>query len=181
MGRPDQSRRPPHSQSLHRFSRVVTRVHTGLTAGLAVVLAINPGSSARRGGYAEFLAAFRPVDAVMSRVAPPLFLSTAGSAVAAAATTARMDPWGATLRLASGALVAAAIRSTVTVNVGLNEEIRTWTDDHEPEGWQDVRARWDHGHHVRTALVGAAAVVAVAAGPTVRSRLRGLQRGRKGR
>lgn len=162
--------RRPHSLPLasSRFTRTLVGFNAGLTTGLATVLAVNPGARARSGTYAEFLAAFRPVDAVMRRVAPPLFLSTTASGVTSAAATARTDPLGATLHLASAALVAAAIRSTVTVNQPLNEQIRSWDDDVEPDDWRDVRARWDRGHHVRTALVGAAAVAALAASPTIR-------------
>lgn len=171
MRRPGQHPRHPDPEALSRSTRIAVGAQVGLTTGLAIVLAVNPGSSARRGGYSDFLAAFRAVDAVMSRVAPPVFLSTALSGVIAAATTSRGDPGGAAFRLASAALVGAAIRSTVTVNLGLNEQIRSWATDDEPDRWQDVRARWDHGHHVRTGLVGAAALVAWAASPAARSRL----------
>lgn len=139
--------------------------------GLAIVLALNPGSTARRGTYVQFLASFGPVDAVMRRVAPPLFLSTAASGVAAAVTTVRTDPLGATLRLASAGLVGAAIRTTVTVNQPLNEQIRSWDDQVEPDDWQELRARWDRGHHVRTGLIALAALAAVLASPALRGRL----------
>lgn len=65
------------------------------------------------------------------------------------------DVRSARFLLTAGALVLvlAATASTQLVNVGLNEQINTWSVNAPPANWTQVRDRWEAYHTLRTAFV----------------------------
>lgn len=48
---------------------------------------------------------------------------------------------------------AAATVTTLTINVPINTHTRTWNPDNPPEGWQQLRTRWDRFQAVRAWLL----------------------------
>jgi hypothetical protein len=100
----------------------------------------------------------------MSRIAPPLFLSTAATALAAGvvALVQGRSAVGAG-RLVAGGCVVAAVVVTLRVNEPANQTLRAWRPtDPPPDGWHEVRSRWDRAHAVRRGLVACAAAVTTA-------------------
>jgi hypothetical protein len=61
----------------------------------------------------------------------------------------------------------------VSVEVPIDNKIRTWTVDTLPSDWQDIRARWAAFHTLRTFLSLSAVAAAVGAAPTARPAARG--------
>jgi uncharacterized membrane protein len=60
-------------------------------------------------------------------------------------------------------LMLAVIAVTLSVEVPIDNEIKTWTTGTLPADWQDIRARWATFHTLRTFLSLAAVAVAVGA------------------
>lgn len=150
---------------------LVERAHLATLAGLTGLVVIDPTAPFRSApDYAGWLAGQQRVDRVMSRVAPPVFLSTAASAAGAAAVALTQGrPRTAAARTVAAACVVAAVVVTLRVNEPVNQTLRGWRPtDPPPDGWQQVRARWDRAHAVRRGLVAAAAGTAVVCLPAER-------------
>lgn len=130
---------------------------------LTVVVGVDPAALVRRApDWAGWVTGQQRLDRVMSRVAPPLFLSTAATAAGAALLALGQHRTTlAVTRAAAAGCTVAAIRVTLTVNEPANDLIRSWRpSDVPPDDWREVRARWDRGHRWRRGLI------AVAAGST---------------
>ena len=143
----------------------MAQLHDVVT-GLVVLLVVADPLAARRrsAGWAAWLLSQQRLDAVMRRVAPPLFLTSIGAgAVAAVLAAGAGERRSAVGRGASAAMTVAAVRVTLTVNDPVNQAMRGWFVDDEPAGWRDQRARWERGHRVRRVLLGLAALAAAAA------------------
>ncbi|SER37362.1 anthrone oxygenase family protein [Microlunatus flavus] len=146
-------------------TRLVEGAHLASTAALTGLVVLDPTRPFRSApDYAGWLAGQQRVDRVMSRVAPPVFLSTAAGATAAAVVAlAQRRPAVAAARAGAAVCVVAAIVVTLRVNEPANQTLRGWRPtDPAPDGWQDVRARWDRAHAVRRGPVACAAVASVA-------------------
>ena len=153
-------------------ARVVEATHLVTLAALTGLVGLDPTARLRGApDYAGWLAGQQRLARVMSRVAPPLFLSAAATALGAALVAGtRHRPTLAVYRVVAAGCVAAAVRVTLTVNEPANARLRAWSPDAEPpDGWRSVRARWDEGHRQRRVLVGVAAA-AVALGLVVDGR-----------
>jgi hypothetical protein len=146
-------------------STSVERAHLATTAGLVLVVALDPTARLRGGAAWEpWVLGQQRVDGVMRRIAPPLFQSTGVLALAATVVAARRgDRTGVLCRSAVVACVGAAVAVTLRVNEPVNELVRRWraTDDPAP-GWREARARWERAHRVRRVLLAAAGVAAAA-------------------
>lgn len=145
-------------------ARVLEVAHLATLSALTAVVAVDPTARMRDAPeWAGWVTGQQRLDRVMSRVAPPLFLSTAATAAGAVvvALGQRRTELAVTRATAAGATVA-AVAVTLVVNEPANARLRSWraTDD-PPDDWREVRARWDRGHRWRRGLVaGAAAAVA---------------------
>lgn len=145
------------------LSTAVERVHLATTAVLSGLVVVDPTRGLRAGGdWASWVTGQQRLDRVMSRIAPPLFLSTAAAAAAAVVSVGEDRPVRAASRGVAAGCVVAAIVVTLRSAEPVNERLRTWRADGPPEpGWREDRARWDHAHRVRRVLL------AVGAGATV--------------
>ncbi|GAA3565030.1 hypothetical protein GCM10022197_20950 [Microlunatus spumicola] len=155
-------------------ARVVEATHLVTLAALTGLVGLDPTARLRSApDYAGWLAGQQRVDRVMSRVAPPLFLSAAATAVGAALVAgAGHRPALAVSRIVAATCVAVAVRVTLTVNEPANARLRAWRPDAvPPDDWRAVRARWDEGHRQRRVLV-AAGAAAVTLGLLVDRRFR---------
>ena len=144
-------------------ARALEVAHLATLSALAGAVVLDPTAPSRRAAdYAGWLTGQQRVDRVMSRLAPPLFLSAAATALAAGvAALVHGRPGAAAGRFAAAGCVVAAVVVTLRVNEPANGRLRAWHPDQEPPpDWQDVRARWDRAHGVRRSLVAAAAGVA---------------------
>jgi len=72
------------------------------------------------------------------------------------------------LALAGLLLMLAVIAVTLSVEVPIDNQIKTWTTASLPSDWQDIRARWAAFHTLRTFLSLAAVAAAVGAALTTR-------------
>lgn len=152
-----------HPRGVTSAGQVVERTHLATLAGLTGLVVLDPTAPLRSApDYAGWLAGQQRVDRVMARVAPPLFLSTAATALTAGVVAlAQGRPAAAAGRLTAAGCVVAAVVVTLRVNEPANARLRTWLPTEEPPaGWRAVRARWDRAHGVRRGLVAAAAVAA---------------------
>jgi uncharacterized membrane protein len=70
------------------------------------------------------------------------------------------------LALAGVLLMVAVIAVTLSVEVPIDNKIKTWTAATLPSDWQDIRARWAAFHTLRTFLSLAAVAAAVGAALT---------------
>ncbi len=135
----------------------------GATVGLVV---LDPTAYLRRApDWSGWVAGHQRLDRVMSRLAPPLFLTTAaGAALAAAVAATERRPRRAAARALTAALVGASIAVTLRGNEPVNVQIRDWRPTDPPaSGWSDTRDRWERAHRGRRALLALAATVSVAA------------------
>lgn len=139
--------------------------HVGTMAALVAIVVYDPTARLRRApDWSGWLTGQQRVDRIMSRVAPPLFLSTTAAAAAAALVAAarREGPLTAGRAMAA-ACTAASIAVTLKVNEPLNARIRAWQpSDAPPADWRAVRARWDRAHQYRRVLVATASLASVA-------------------
>ena len=144
-------------------ARLLEVAHLATLTALTGLVALDPTAPLRAApDYAGWLAGQQRVDRVMSRVAPPLFLSTAATALAAGvvALVQGRSAAGAGRLVAAGCVVAAIV-VTLRVNEPANARLRDWhPTDEPPVDWRAVRARWDQAHGVRRQLVAAAASAA---------------------
>lgn len=141
-------------------ARALEAAHLATLGSLTGAVVLDPTAPSRRApDYAGWLAGQQRVDRVMSRLAPPLFLSTAATAAAAGVVAVvHGRPVTAAGRFAAAGCVAAAVVVTLRVNEPANARLRSWHPaDEPPAGWRDVRSRWDRAHRVRRGLVAAAA------------------------
>lgn len=149
---------------MSRWVEVVETAHVTSLAAVVVVVAVDPTAPLRSApDWSGWVAGQRRLDRVMSRVAPPLFLSAAAAAAAASlvALGRHQIPLASGRAVAAGC-VAAAIAVTLVVNEPMNARLREWNPlDVPPDDWRAVRAQWDRGHRWRRALLGAAAVAAL--------------------
>ena len=146
-------------------ARLVERAHLATLAALTGLVALDPTAPFRSApDYAGWLAGQQRVDRVMSRVAPPVFLATAATAGGAAVVALTQGrPTTAAARTATAACVVAAVVVTLRLNEPANQTLRGWRPtDPPPDGWQQLRARWDRAHAVRRGLVAGASVVTAA-------------------
>ena len=65
-------------------------------------------------------------------------------------------------------LMVAVIAVTLSVEVPIDNKIKTWTPATLPSDWRDIRARWAAFHTLRTFLSVAAVAAAVGAALTAR-------------
>lgn len=72
------------------------------------------------------------------------------------------------LALAGLLLIVAVIAVTLSVEVPIDNKIKTWTVATLPSDWQDIRSRWAAFHTLRTFLSLAAVAAAVGAALTTR-------------
>jgi hypothetical protein len=82
------------------------------------------------------------------------------------------SPAAGWLALAGLLLMVAVIVVTLSVEVPIDNKIKTWTEATLPPDWQDIRARWAAFHTLRTFLSLAAVVAAVGAALTARTAAR---------
>jgi hypothetical protein len=135
--------------------------HLGTLTALTGIVTLDPTAGMRGApDWASWLTGQQRLDRVMSRVAPPLFLSAGGSAAAAALVAlARRQNALAAGRAVCALCIAAAIAVTLTVNEPVNARLREWRPQDEPaEDWQLARARWNQAHAGRRVLLAAAAL-----------------------
>ena len=144
---------------------VLEGTHLAGVAALTVLVVLDPTAPARSApDHAGWLRGQQRVDRVMSRVAPPLFLTTAAGTAAAAvvALVGRRPAVAAARSLAAGCVVA-AVAVTLTRSEPQNARIRSWRPGDPPAAdWQDVRARWESAHRTRRVLLVVAALATLA-------------------
>lgn len=153
-----------HPPGVGRWTGVVELGHACTLAALVGVVVVDPTARMRGApDWSGWLDGHQRVDRVMSRVAPPLFLSaTAAAAGAALVAAGRSQRRAAAGRGVATGCLAAAIAVTLTVNEPMNARIRGWRPwDAPADGWRQVRDRWEHGHRLRRALVATAAIASV--------------------
>ena len=140
---------------------MVEAAHVATLAAVVGVVVLDPFAPMRSADdWSGWLAGQQRLDRVMSRVAPPLFVSaTAAAAGATLVALGRHQSLLATGRAVATGCVAAAVAVTLLVNEPMNERLRAWRPgDSPPDDWRAVRQRWDQGHRGRQALLAAAAV-----------------------
>ncbi|GAA1436874.1 hypothetical protein GCM10009616_37660 [Microlunatus lacustris] len=150
---------------------VVETAHLTTLAAVVGIVAVDPSARLRRAtDWSGWLTGQQRVDRVMSRVAPPLFLSATAAAAGASLTALGQHKVAlATGRALAAGCVAAAVAVTLVVNEPMNTRLRAWNPrDAPPADWRAVRQQWDRGHRVRRALLAAAAIAS--AWGTIRSR-----------
>ncbi len=153
-----------------RWATGVETAHVSTLTALVGIVVVDPTARLREAtDWEGWLEGHMRVDRVMSRLAPPLFLSaTAAAAGAALVGLTRQQRRLAAGRATAAGCIAAAIAVTLAVNEPLNARIRTWRPQDPPPGdWQTVREGWERGHRLRRALIatGAIAVVWGGTGP----------------
>lgn len=148
-----------------RKRSVLQGSHYATSLAVVLLVVIDPLPALRRGkDWQTWLEGQQRLDQVMSRVAPPLFVSTAATALGAAGLAAAEGcrvraGWRA---LAAGGVVAAVL-VTLRVNEPINDRLRRWRPADPPAtGWREDRAQWERGHRVRRALLAGSAVATVA-------------------
>ena len=149
---------------MRKWEGLVEAAHLSTLTALVVIVAVDPLARMRSApDWCGWLIGQQRLDGVMSRVAPPLFLSAAAAAAGATLIeVGRRRSRPATGRGTALGCIAATIAVTLTVNEPMNARIREWrSEDAPPEGWQMVRARWDQGHRLRRALIAVGAVATV--------------------
>ena len=136
--------------------RLIEVSHAATTAALVGIVALDPFAGMRSApGWSDWLTRTQRLDRVMSRVAPPLFLSAAATALGATllAPVHHEKLLAAGRGVATGA-TAAAIAVTLISNDPLNVRIRQWrASDIPPDDWRQVRAEWERGHNHRRGLI----------------------------
>lgn len=146
------------------WTRVVEVAHGVTLAALVAVVVVDPTAGLRRADdWRGWLVGQQRLDRVMSRVAPPMFLSTTATAAVAAVLAAR-DGRGraATGRALAAGCTAAAVAVTLAISEPANVRIRTWRPtDVPPPDWRAVRARWNRAHRGRRLLVAVGAAAAL--------------------
>lgn len=153
-----------HPHGMSRWTTAVEAAHVVTLGALVGIVAVDPTARVREAtDWDGWLYGHMRVDRVMSRVAPPLFLSaTTAAAGASLVARARHQGRAAAGRAAAAGCVAAAIAVTLVVNEPLNERIRGWrSQDPAPGDWREVRGRWERGHRFRRALIATGAVATV--------------------
>lgn len=148
---------------MSRAARALEKAHVVTLAVLTTVVALDPTARMRSApDWAGWVTGQQRLDRVMSRVAPPLFLSAAATAAGAALVALGQHRTElAVTRALAVSCTAAAIAVTLVVNEPANERLRSWRpSDVPPDDWRAVRAQWDRGHRYRRGLVAAAAVSA---------------------
>lgn len=140
---------------------VVEAAHVTTLAAVVGVVTLDPFARMRSAtDWSGWLTGQQRLDRVMSRAAPPLFLSAAAAAAGASlvALGRHQIPLATGRALAAGC-VAGAVAVTLVVNEPLNTRLRAWNPlDAPPADWRLVREQWDRGHRWRRALLAAAAV-----------------------
>lgn len=139
--------------------RAIEVAHGATTGALVGLVALDPFAGMRSApDWSGWLTGVQRLDRVMSRVAPPLFLSATACALGATVVAAvhHEKLLAAGRALATGA-TATAIAVTLVNNDPLNVRIRQWNaSDVPPEDWGLVRAGWERSHRHRQGLIAAA-------------------------
>ena len=140
---------------------VVGTAHATTLAAVVGIVAVDPFARMRSAtDWSGWLTGQQRLDRVMSRVAPPLFLSA--TAAAAGASLVALDQhkiFLATGRALAAGCVAAAVAVTLVVNEPMNTRLRAWDPlDAPPADWRAVREQWDRGHRWRRVLLAVAAI-----------------------
>lgn len=150
---------------MRRVAAALPWAHDVVMALVLLLVVADPlGARRRRAGWSAWLLSQQRLDAVMHRVAPPLFLTAIGTGAGSSIVAVR----GAGRRPAVGRGVAAlatlaAVRVTLALNDPVNRELRRWTVEREPPDWRSRRARWERGHRIRRALLAGAVLATVSA------------------
>lgn len=153
-----------HTDEVSRWTRVVEAAHVGTLAALVGLVPVDPFAGMRSApDWSGWLAGQQRLDRVMSRIAPPLFLSaTATAAEATLVALSRHQSRLAAGRASATGLTAAAIAVTLIVDEPMNARYRDWRPlNVPPDDWRALRDRWDQGHRNRRVLLAAAAVASV--------------------
>ena len=111
---------------------------------------------------ATFLADGQHMITNLATIMPVFMISTAVlGLVVTVVLFRRRSRAAAWLALAGLLLLGAVIVVTLTVNVPIDNDIKTWTLATLPADWEDVRSRWAAFHTLRTfvSLAGLAAVI----------------------
>jgi hypothetical protein len=102
---------------------------------------------------ATYVADGHHMIANLGSVMPVLMLSTTAGTILVFLLLPRPWPAGAALlTIVAFALLAAVIVVTLTVEVPIDNQVKSWTAITLPADWQDIRARWATFHTVRTFL-----------------------------
>lgn len=139
--------------------RLIEASHAATTTALVGIAALDPFAGMRSApDWSDWLTSTQRLDRVMSRLAPPLFLSATATALGATLLAAvhheRLLAVGR--GVATGA-TAAAIAVTLISNDPLNVRIRQWrASDVPPDDWRQLRAGWERGHNHRRGLIATA-------------------------
>jgi hypothetical protein len=134
------------SASLSTLAQVAAVLLLSLVAGS--VFGIWAGYDLTRYSQATFLEVLQRAVGGLNVLLPALALLSlalvVGLAVAARKQRAVMG-----LYLAAAAAIAVAGLTTRLVNQPINAEVVTWTLDHMPANWQDIRQTWWLAHTIR--------------------------------
>lgn len=101
----------------------------------------------------------------LATIMPILIISTGALGMAlAVALFRRGSATAAWLTVAGVLLLVAVTVTTLTVNVPIDNQIKTWTPERLPADWQALRTRWAEFHTLRSflSLAGLAAMVGAA-------------------
>ena len=140
-----------------------------LVAGVMWGTWLSLGRTMTRYDATTFLADGQHMIGNLATVMPILMISTGvlGLVVAVVLFVRRSTAAG-WLAVASVLLLGAVIAVTLSVNVPIDNQIKTWTPATLPADWQAIRARWADFHTLRTFLSLAGLAAAVAAALTTR-------------
>jgi uncharacterized membrane protein len=120
-----------------------------------------------------FLADGKHMIANLAAIMAVLMISAAVIGLLTTWLLFRHRPAAGWLALAGLLLIIAVIAVTLSVEVPIDNKIKTWTAATLPSDWQAIRARWAAFHTLRTflslAAVAAAAGAALTARPAARS------------
>ncbi|MDP8908933.1 MAG: DUF1772 domain-containing protein [Chloroflexota bacterium] len=107
----------------------------------------------RRLPQREFIAVEQGLLTSFGRVMPILMPLTLIVAITFAISVWDEGGWTRGLATAAAVSLAAAVISTVIVNVPINLQTGKWDPDHPPTDWKQIRARWEFFQGVRSWLL----------------------------
>ena len=110
-------------------------------------------SITRRLPQREFIAVEQGLLTSFGRVMPILMPLTLIVAITFAISVWDEGGWTRGLATAAAIALAAAVISTVIVNVPINLQTAKWDPDNPPADWRQTRARWELFQGVRTWLL----------------------------
>jgi uncharacterized membrane protein len=140
-----------------------------LVAGVMWGTWLSLGRTMTRYDAATFLTDGKHMISNLATVMAVLMISAVVVGVLTVVLLLRQSRTAGLLALAGLLLMLAVIAVTLSIEVPIDNKIKTWETATLPSDWQNIRARWAAFHTLRTFLSLAAVAAAVGAALTTRS------------